>query len=274
MSVKTIRKSVVVEEIDPEQAMEYLSKMPTNRSLSQGRVNQMARAMMVGDWHEDEGSPIRFDKEGNLLDGQHRLWAIVESKTTWMFHIKRGLDPEVLWVLDTGRPRSLIDMLKMRGEKYCGNLGGAISFLFAYENIGVLTTNRDLRPSVLEALTFLDMHPGLRESAGKAYPVRSAVGGGGARWTAIHYIFSGIDAEDCEDFFEKVATGEGLSKTDSIWHLRRKCVAVRSSLRVWTDMEFTALIIKAWNSYRAGRPVVSLRWTGGGARPEKYPKPE
>ena len=60
MSQQIVVKNVVSEVIGSEVAVQYLSKIPVNRRVSQTRVAQMARAMMVGDWREDEGSPIRF----------------------------------------------------------------------------------------------------------------------------------------------------------------------------------------------------------------------
>lgn len=65
--------------ITPEMAKKYLQNMKTNRNISFARVNAYARDMERGAWQEN-GESIVFNKSGQLVNGQHRLAAIVKAE--------------------------------------------------------------------------------------------------------------------------------------------------------------------------------------------------
>ena len=57
-------------------------------------------------------------KTGVILDGQHRLLAVIVSNTPTWFHIAKGLDENVFDVLDTGAARNGSDTFRVKGIKY------------------------------------------------------------------------------------------------------------------------------------------------------------
>lgn len=61
--------------------------------------------MTAGRWYESADA-IAFDVNGNLLSGQHRLFAVIKSGKNIVCDIKVGLPVESAAVIDTGRPRS------------------------------------------------------------------------------------------------------------------------------------------------------------------------
>ena len=69
--------------ISPEEAARFLEKNTNNRALTEQQVRYYAQQMKAGEWTYD-GQPIRFAEDGQLLDGQHRLTALVESNTTFL----------------------------------------------------------------------------------------------------------------------------------------------------------------------------------------------
>ena len=94
--------AVSLEAITPKQASDYLRKnFKGNRKLSNVRVRRYANVMKRGHWRvTHEG--IAFDDDGHLIDGQHRLSAIVESGATVQMLVVTGLPTEVYQAL--GRP--------------------------------------------------------------------------------------------------------------------------------------------------------------------------
>jgi hypothetical protein len=65
--------------ITPEWAIDVLEKHnPRNRKLSEQTVQSYATDMKNGRWFLNHQG-IAFDVNGDLLDGQHRLWAVVLS---------------------------------------------------------------------------------------------------------------------------------------------------------------------------------------------------
>lgn len=99
--------------VTPALALEWLENANIrNRPLSQNHINKLARDMTCGHWKlTHEG--IAFDPSGVLLDGQHRLWAIVESQTTQSMMVFFNIPKESVMFIDSGRSRTVVDILKL-----------------------------------------------------------------------------------------------------------------------------------------------------------------
>lgn len=101
--------------ITPEMAANWLDNANSrNRSICQAVVERYARDMRAGRWRlTHEG--IAFDPNGVLLDGQHRLWAIVYAEVPVEMHVWFNVATESLMVIGGGRGRSLADHLRLGG---------------------------------------------------------------------------------------------------------------------------------------------------------------
>lgn len=102
-----------VETITPEIAEEYLKRNKVNRIKNDRKVAQYAYDMKQGAWQLN-GEAIRFDSEGNLKDGQHRLYAIKKSGVPVCITVMRNVDPDVS-IYDRGRNRSTTDSMIIDG---------------------------------------------------------------------------------------------------------------------------------------------------------------
>lgn len=106
-----------VEDVPPDTAAEWLKLVaPGQRPLKDGHVRRLADDMSAGRFTSN-GDPIRFDENGHLIDGQHRLAAAVKAQFTLQnMVVVRGLPAESISTIDIGSaPRSTADVLKMRG---------------------------------------------------------------------------------------------------------------------------------------------------------------
>lgn len=102
--MKQIRTAIV--EINPKKAVEMLTKNKHNRKKRPGHVAFLARAMRIGSF-ETTHQGIAFDDNGDLVDGQHRLYAIVESNTTQTMLVTYGVSSVNL---DNGLSRTMTDL--------------------------------------------------------------------------------------------------------------------------------------------------------------------
>jgi hypothetical protein len=102
------------ENITPPIASEYLKKNNCNRSLRKSTIVRYARDMASDNW-DTTHQGIAFDRKGNLMDGQHRLHAIILSGVTVRMHVTRGVDPRANNGVDQGINRSTIDILHYQG---------------------------------------------------------------------------------------------------------------------------------------------------------------
>lgn len=98
-----------VETISTETAMTYLKNAGKNRKLSEKKVQDYAKQMTDGEWVLN-GEPIIFGKSGNLIDGQHRLRAVIYANATVQMLVVRGVDDEYFDSIDSGKSRSLQDV--------------------------------------------------------------------------------------------------------------------------------------------------------------------
>ena len=104
-----------VMEITPELAAMWLRKNVNNRNLSHDRVKQYALAMLSGNWALTHQG-IAFDTEDILIDGQHRLEAIVKAGIPVKMNVTFGVERKGgIIEIDTGRGRTYGNTMKMAG---------------------------------------------------------------------------------------------------------------------------------------------------------------
>lgn len=104
------------EAITPDMAREYLALNKCNRPLSKPHVDMLRREMVDGKfYHTHQG--IAFDATGYLIDGQHRLSAIVASGAAQVMQVTRGIRVDAKNAIDVQqRIRSVSDALKIGGD--------------------------------------------------------------------------------------------------------------------------------------------------------------
>jgi len=78
--------------VTPAMAKQMLESNSNYRLISQKHVDRLAAEMSCGRWALN-GQAIIFSSESKLLDGQHRLHAIIKSNTTIETAVVYGVDP-------------------------------------------------------------------------------------------------------------------------------------------------------------------------------------
>lgn len=256
--------------ITPKKANELLERNWHNRRINFRLVEQFAADMRAGNW-QINGEAIKISFDGLLLDGQHRLHAVIESDMSVQMLVITGLPADSQETMDQGRPRSFADVLKLRGEHdYCV-LSTAVRIVYLMGRDGVPFTGGRPQPSIKAMAATLAAHPGIRDSVKLAASLKR-------RWlpstmfAAFHYLFTQVSADDATDFFLKVATGENLTADHPCYTLRERLIKEHHDPAGIHQRTKTAFIVKAWNAYRAGEPLQRLMWVGGGTSPDRFPQ--
>lgn len=261
-----------VEVVTPALAEQWLMHNPSNRSISASKVEKYAAAIKRGEWRLN-GEPLIFDVIGNLMDGQHRLKAVVTSGMAVRMLVVKGVNPDARWTLDTGKARLAADVLTMHGEHNSASLAGGLRLLLRYKTDKFQSPGKD-GLSNLQLVEFLQSHPRMRQAAA------AAVGAGKttinvflskSERTFLQYIFSEVDSADTMRFFDLFTSGENLNRTHPILLLRNRLLAEKSTGTYRLEQTVRlALIIKAWNAWRTGRSLVRLAWKHA---LEEFPEP-
>lgn len=262
--------------ITPEMAASWLERNDINRPLRPDRVTQIAQAIRRGEWKVN-GDTIKINPDGQILDGQHRLWAIVESGLSVMSAVVIGLDTGAQHTVDIGARRNLSDALRLHGETNTNNLAAALN-LFHLWRLGdsVMRSPHASRLTPAQAFAILEVDgPRIRDALQRASTVRSAMNKTltSSIITCCLLRFGEIDAEDAVTFWERVGDGTGMKKNDPCYMLRESCTKNSKRRNKYPTLMMFALVIKAWNAFRSGREIQTLAWKMGGSRPEPFPEP-
>lgn len=265
-----LEASIVV--LTPDMAHELLDRNTHNRAVSGIRVERYAADITRGAWQLN-GEAFKIAADGQVLNGQHRLLAVVEADAAIRTLLIRGLPAEAQETMDQGRSRSLADVLKLRGETYWVPLSTAMRALWLFETEGRLIKagGSGGQATVAEAIRTLDRNPDLRDSVyftfGKLKPWMA-----GTYMGALHYLMATVDAAAADDFVERLATGAELARYDPIHVLREHLIkAHMNAMERLTTRDKLALTIKAWNAYLAGEEISSLSWRPQAPHGEAFP---
>lgn len=106
------KQGEMVREITKDIALEMLETVKeVNRDVNQKHVQALAQQMLLGRWltPSEQSSFIDFDTRGRCIDGQHRLWAVVESGCRVAMRIMVGSSDQKIHTYAKARSRSASD---------------------------------------------------------------------------------------------------------------------------------------------------------------------
>jgi hypothetical protein len=171
-------------------------------------------------------------------------------------------------VLDTGKRRNAADVLAIEGEKSSPTLAAMVRTVWMYENRpdqtwsggGATVTNH-------QVVLTLDQHPKLRDFITVGEQIAVATGMIKSAAGAASYLVSRASRKaELEEWFEGVIDGAGLTKGDPRLVFRRVMFGMArkqagQAVRRREGREHVALYIMAFNAWRAGDKVTSLRFS-------------
>jgi hypothetical protein len=248
--------------ITPAIAEELLKLNHSNRPLKQKSINHYAKEMKSGNWRST-GEGIKVSKNNRLLDGQHRLHAVVKSGVTVEMLVISDLEDDIFNVLDTGVVRTAGDVLAINGVKHPTLSSAIAKFIIQYEKgkYGSLQSGaKDNKPTNKEIEFFVSENPLVSEIAEvvmKEYHrfrllPPSMVGG-------MYFVFNKINVTDTEFFFEKLIHGIDLSLTCPIKKFRDRLIMDSANKSKLPLAEKVKLMVATWNHYRKGSEIKNLK---------------
>ena len=111
-----------IETITPAKAEKMLATNYENqRHIKPSKLRTYAEMMANGEWNGMNGDTLKFIKNGSgeiLVDGQHRLMAVVKSGTSQKMAVLRNVDKDAFKTIDQGDPRSVENFYQIAGVKH------------------------------------------------------------------------------------------------------------------------------------------------------------
>lgn len=256
--------------VTPDMAERWLEANTRNRNLNEKVVRTYVRDMISGAWLLT-GEGIKFATDGSLLDGQHRLTAIVRAGVTVPMFVMRGVSPEAQRVMDTGKKRTAADALSVLGEQNPAQLAATVRLALGVESGFADPGNFD--PTHTEVQDFVLAHPEIRSAVHFIRPLvrRTDCPPSVAAYT--YWVLSGIDTFEAANFWVAMAEKVGLNSGDPVIALSNRFAEVRRIRQTLSKSVYLSLVYRAWNARRKGQEMRMIRVNSptGGVVP--IPKP-
>lgn len=256
--------------VTPEMAMGLLERNELNRPLDHNHVQRIARQIADNRW-QFNGDTIKIAETNDVLDGQHRLWAIVEAKRAVESVIIYGIKREAFATIDTLRkPRSGADIIALSGTTRHRNvIATSLTWMLRWQR-GVLENykapqNR-IENSDVEAA--FKAHPAIARAVGRMMPLRRLANVGIMAF--VYYVAYNHNDVIAERLANTLIDPSGVGVDDPIFRLR--CYFVADAPQRREALTTIALSFKALNAAKAGREIQRLKWASQGRMAEEFPK--
>lgn len=264
--------------VTPKLAREWLGRNAENQRLRRDtKVDQYARDMAAGHW-PITGDTVKVTADNKLLDGQHRMAAVIQADITVPMLIAYGVPAEVMTVLDTGLARTFTDVLRISGAPSRSVLGAVVRRIVQWESGNYLGTSGGGQgaPTNIEMLERYEKEPDAFDSAAaRAGDVRRMRLGQSGPAGAAFFLFTQLDQERAHQFFDQYVSGADLAQSHPILSLRNRIVRIGKDERLYAH-EQLALFIRAWNAWREDKPLDRVMVTSGGRKltNASFPQPK
>lgn len=256
--------------LTPEMASGLLEHNSMNRPISDQHVQRIARQIIDGKW-KFNGDTIKVANNGNVLDGQHRCWAIIEAKRAVETIVVRGIEPDAFATIDTLRKvRSGGDLIALKGqERHRSIVAAGLTWLLRYQR-KVIEKHREptnkIENNDIEAA--FDVHgKQFVRAVERAMAIRRVASP--ALMSFLYYVATNQNAELAEQMLAALDNPGRLSQSHPFFHLRQYFLNNKKERR--DPVVSIALTIKALNAAFRGESIKALNWKSQGQRVEEFP---
>jgi hypothetical protein len=260
-------RPATVKTITPAIAERILNRTQMQRPLSNAHVLWLAEQMRNLAFKVNGESVILSgpidDPDTEVIDGQHRLWACIESGVSFQSYVVEGMAQEVFPTIGSGKGRTKADVAGIQ----CGRdspqralrpLSTAAGTIQCFDLDGRYNANTHKQITNQKIVDWLRVHPDIVDDAktmasfGKALVTPSIV-------LTVYYLVKRGYPNAMEEFVRPLVKGENLAANSPILMLRQK--VLNEPRKDFRDM--LALAIKTWNAHADGEGPRLLRYSAG-----------
>jgi len=134
-----------------------------NRKFKRRHLERLTSTIQSGNWYIT-AQGIALDNQNNILDGQHRLAAVVRAEKPIQIMLGRNLDPAIFNVVDTGATRTAGDALDILGSNKGKTVAAALKNYQLYYQYPKVKWSGNHTPAHTEVTKLYDLHKDYVES--------------------------------------------------------------------------------------------------------------
>lgn len=259
MENQVITKMVL---ITPNDAKELLKLNVANRPVNKTTVNWYARQMISGQW-TISGQTISISNINTLIDGQHRLLAVVEADKPIWFNIAYNVPYDSFVNYDAVRSRGLADVFAIEDVLNYGALAAIITKYNAIVAGYTSLTSVDKRDKKkLTNTDYLNLYKSnsslfqeVYQNADRCYSKiklfsRSEIG------AYMYFLINdkGHSKSKVFSFFKQLFYNEEV-ENNSIYNLREKIISGNMGQYRMNERIKYIYLIKCWNAFVIGKEI-------------------
>jgi hypothetical protein len=250
--MKTTHKTVT-----PQLAAEMLSNMVANRNLSRSHVVFLANEIRGGRWCQN-GETIKTCR-GQVIDGQHRLRAIIEAGQPIPCLLVDVDDPRAFASIDSGMVRKPAHVLGIDGFKNTTTLAATVRIILHYKTARVSSRGGHTKIANSQVRELVDQYAGVADLVSFWESRKQRVKFAPASiFAACDYLFREKSEADAAQFLLAVMTGERLDGDSPAFALRERLINNHTSRVRFGVSVVMFFFIRSWNAYRNGERLRRL----------------
>ncbi len=256
-----------------ELAKRWLTKNDKNRKLNKALIQRYLRDMDGGNW-EFTGEAVKFAADGKLLDGQHRLTALMQHGQPVLMLVVRGLTSEAQNVMDTGRKRSAADMFTIAGKDHAVLLASTSRLVLGYLGGNITTSNSQTigQPSNSMIRDIAVTDPMVTWAAQVSSRVQGNIPANPAAIGFAAWLMGRVDTADVVRYLDSIAEMRTEGIGDPRFTLLKRLNIAKTQRERLTSVEQAFYIVRAWNAWRTGSKLKTLK-ASTAAGPAPFPEP-
>jgi len=250
-----------LEEICPTRAKQLLAQNHTNRNLNQRLVGKLTEAIVNDRWRVN-GETIKLSKKGRLLDGQHRLHAIIMAKKPAKTYLIDELEEDCHPTIDAGLKRTGGHALQFLGVKNSNLVSASIGIVHRIRTKDLKASPRYTNEDIVKEYQIDPEGYNKAASfvAGKKWLIKFV---GSSVAAACYYLTQKLDADQSDAFFKALSGGENLQHGNPAFALRNQLMNKRSiqgKLERGKQVRYNIYqdIAYAWNALRDKRSIKKI----------------
>jgi len=250
-----------IETITPDKAKAYLANNNNNRSINKMNLAFLKSEILAGNYQMN-GQTIVISTSGKLLDGQHRLTAVVETGLPIESIVVNNVDEDTFVTMDTGKPRGGSDALDIHGVQNSKHIASAIrKIVQRFSHSHAYLDRVRYKISNPEFVKYYDKNA---KELNDLYEMTHTWALQGNKVVsesdAMAFIFLlKVEGDEIYDFMEELLTGREINpNSNAAQVLRQKLIRNSFSGHRTLDTERRDLVIHSFRKYKNNHNIKKI----------------
>jgi hypothetical protein len=256
--------------VNPEQAKMWLTMNTMNRRVDLQTVDYYADQMKRGQWTISQDA-ITFSDSHALLNGQHRLQAVIKSATEQPFIVVYNMEESSFVNMDLNKRRSPSDVFKIKNITSYVAVSAGINRYFTLKK-GYITRGQNYdtynkartKTSIPDMLNFYSLYTDLISdvvSSSESFYGRFKYLRKTDYFSYMMFLILDRNHESSKvyDFFKQLSRGGSEIRNETINILRDKLIFNETSKTKMTPALRHFYIVKTWNAYITNKNLKVLK---------------